>query len=177
MLWSQVVWLGALERGTSHLLPASKILKIGLLVLILQHETCSRDKWKNIESHWNYYRISYTNEKKSGVFINLVFFLYRKSYSNFNDFWWFSKNLLVFFHSSRLHVSCCKIKTNKSFFKIPDPGESCDAPLYNAPSLIPVRQSVSDRPLRQKYRRNLLKIAGSNTSVRVRLHIWRSYDN
>ena len=78
MLWSQVVWLGALERGTSHLLPASKILKIGLLVLILQHETCSRDKWKNIESHWNYYRICYTNEKKV-VFFETLYFLHMRS--------------------------------------------------------------------------------------------------
>ena len=42
----------------------------------------------------------------------------------------------VFFHSSRLHVSCCKIKTNKSFFKILDPGERCDLPLSNAPRII-----------------------------------------
>ena len=42
----------------------------------------------------------------------------------------------VFFHSTRPHLSCCKIKTNKSFFKILDPGERCDLPLSNAPKII-----------------------------------------
>ena len=67
--------------------------------------------------------------KKKWCFLNMCFFLYRKSYSNFDDFWWFSKNLVVFFHASRLHVSCCKIKTNKSFSKNFDPGERYDVPL------------------------------------------------
>ena len=40
------------------------------------------------------------------------------------------------FHSTRLHLSCCKNKTNKSFFKILDPGERCDLPLSNAPKII-----------------------------------------
>ena len=33
-------WLGALERGTSHLSPGTEIFENDLLVLILQHETC-----------------------------------------------------------------------------------------------------------------------------------------
>ena len=34
------MWLGALERGTSHLSPGTEIFENDLLVLILQHETC-----------------------------------------------------------------------------------------------------------------------------------------
>ena len=41
------MWLGALERGTSHLSPGTEIFENDLLVLILQHETCKPPDMKS----------------------------------------------------------------------------------------------------------------------------------
>ena len=119
-----------------------------------------------IKSYRNYYRISYT--KKNTCSKNTTLFrLYRKSYSNFNDF-------RCFFYASRLHVSCCKIKTNKSFSKNFDPGERYDVPLSIAGThtLWKWTPALGTRETWAWCKYSIL--LASKTSVQVHLHVCMS---